>query len=145
VLPYTLAFGAVPAFVTLGLPGMPWPPLWLVVAGAALGGGAHFANVLSDLADDEATGVRGLPHRLGRRRSEALAAGLTGLVAVLLTFGPPGAPSRPALGGLIATVAVLVGGAWWGRRPGARTLFHAVLVAAVLDVGLLLLSGTDLG
>ena len=34
-------------------------------AGALLGAGAHFANVLPDLDDDAATGVRGLPHRLG--------------------------------------------------------------------------------
>lgn len=144
VLPYAVAFGAAPAFVTLGLPGAPWPPLWLVAAGATLGAGAHFANVLADLADDEATGVRGLPHRLGRRRSEALAAGLTALVSVVLTFGPEGRPEPPAWGALATTGAVLAGGAWWGRRPGSRTLFRAVLVAAVLDVGLLLLSGSDL-
>lgn len=144
VLPYAVAFGAAPAFVTLGLPGTPLPPLWLVTAGAALGAGAHFANVLADLADDEATGVRGLPHRLGRRRSEALAAGLTALVAVVLTFGPEGRPEPPAWGTLAATATVLVGGAWWGRRPRSRTLFRAVLVAAILDVGLLLLSGSDL-
>ena len=37
------------------------------VAGALLGVGAHLVNALPDLADDEATGVRGLPHRLGPR------------------------------------------------------------------------------
>ena len=45
------------------------PPLWLPLAGALLGVGAHFVNVLPDLADDAATGVRGLPHRLGARWS----------------------------------------------------------------------------
>jgi hypothetical protein len=65
VVPYLVAFGLLPAFVVLALPGHPAPPAWLVAAGALLGGGAHFANVLPDLADDAATGVRGLPHRLG--------------------------------------------------------------------------------
>ena len=29
-LPYALAFGLLPAVVTLGLPGAPWPPPWLM-------------------------------------------------------------------------------------------------------------------
>ena len=65
IVPYLVAFGLLPAFVVVALPGHPAPPAWLVAAGTLLGGGAHFANVLPDLADDEATGVRGLPHRLG--------------------------------------------------------------------------------
>ena len=61
VVPYTVSFGLLPAFVTLGLPGAPWPPWWATAAGALLGAGAHFANVLPDLDDDLATGVLGLP------------------------------------------------------------------------------------
>src|SRR3712207_7375206 len=34
----------------------------------SLGVGAHLLNVLPDLEDDAATGVRGLPHVLGPRR-----------------------------------------------------------------------------
>ncbi|MCM0678452.1 UbiA family prenyltransferase, partial [Micromonospora phytophila] len=64
VLPYAVSFGLLPAFVVLALPGAPAPPVWLVAAGALLGAGAHFANVLPDLVDDARTGVRGLPHRL---------------------------------------------------------------------------------
>ena len=41
-------------------------PVWITAAGALLGAGAHFANVLPDLEDDARTGVRGLPHRIGR-------------------------------------------------------------------------------
>ena len=45
------------------------PPWWATLGlGAMLGVGAHLVNALPDLADDEATGVRGLPHRLGARR-----------------------------------------------------------------------------
>src|SRR4051794_40530102 len=50
VVPYTVAFALLPAFVTLGLPGAPAPPWWAVLAGGLLGAGAHFANVLPDLA-----------------------------------------------------------------------------------------------
>ncbi|HEY0641171.1 MAG TPA: UbiA family prenyltransferase, partial [Pseudonocardiaceae bacterium] len=64
-VPYLVSFGLLPAFVVLGLPAA--PPAWLVAAGALLGCAAHFANVLPDLDDDLATGVRGLPHRWGRR------------------------------------------------------------------------------
>ncbi|WP_103500322.1 UbiA family prenyltransferase, partial [Streptomyces sp. SM14] len=62
---YAVSFGLLPAFVVLALPGAPAPPAWLVAGGALLGCAAHFLNVLPDLADDAATGVRGLPQRLG--------------------------------------------------------------------------------
>jgi len=143
-VPYAVAFAAAPAFVTLASPGSPWPPAWLAVAGAALGAGAHFANVVGDLEDDAATGIRGLPHRLGRTASEAAAAALMALVAVLLTVGPPGAPAPVAWGILAATAVVLTIGALLGRPPGSRTLFRAVLLTAVGDVVLLLLSGSTL-
>ena len=74
IVPYLVAFGLLPAFVILAVPGSPAPPAWLVAAGALLGGGAHFANVLPDLADDAATGVRGLPHRIGRGPAAATGA-----------------------------------------------------------------------
>ncbi len=68
-LPYAVAFGALPAFVSLAAEPDAVPPLWLPLAGALLGVGAHVVNVLPDLADDAATGVRGLPHRIGPRWS----------------------------------------------------------------------------
>ena len=51
-----------------------WLPGGWSFAGAALGGAAHLANVAPDLEDDLATGVRGLPHRLGARLSGARSA-----------------------------------------------------------------------
>ena len=39
---------------------------WWLVAGALLGTGAHFLNVVPDVEADLAAGVRGLPQRLGR-------------------------------------------------------------------------------
>ncbi|TQS40053.1 UbiA family prenyltransferase [Cryptosporangium phraense] len=143
-VPYALAFAAAPAFVTLGGSGASWPPAWLWVAGAALGVGAHFANVLGDLEDDAATGIAGLPHRLGRRASEVVSAFLMGLVGVLLVFGPSGPPRALAWILLALSALVLAAGAVAGRRPGSRALFRAVLVVAAVDVCLLLLSGASL-
>jgi protoheme IX farnesyltransferase len=142
-LPYAVAFGIAPAFVVLGLPGAPTPPHWLVAAGALLGAGAHFANVLPDLADDDATGVRGLPHRLGYRASAGCAAVLLGAVAVVIAFGPPGPPRPAGLAAVGATVVVLGVGLWLGRRAGSRAVFRAVLVVAVIDLALLLVSGVE--
>src|SRR6266542_835532 len=88
-----LAAAALPAFVVLGLPGTPRPPLWMVAAGGLLGAGAHFANTLPDLTDDARTGVHGLPHRLGATGSRLAAAGLLLAATATLAFGPPGRPS----------------------------------------------------
>jgi 4-hydroxybenzoate polyprenyltransferase len=151
VVPYTVAFGLLPAFVTLGLPGAPLPPWWATLAGALLGAGAHFANVLPDLDDDLATGVRGLPHRLGARASAAVAAALLVLASASLVLGPGrgGAPGEPAstpevLGAAALLAAVVGSGFAFARRPGSRAVFRAALVVALLDVVLLLTRGSVL-
>ncbi|WP_242606938.1 UbiA family prenyltransferase [Protofrankia symbiont of Coriaria ruscifolia] len=139
VVPYTAAFGLLPVFVVAGLPGHPVPPVWLVAAGGMLGTGAHFANTLPDLNDDERTGVRGLPHRLGARASALLAAGLLTAASALLALGP-WPPSRPALAGF----AVCVGLATAGVAPGGRRAFRVTMLLAALDAALLIAAGTDL-
>jgi 4-hydroxybenzoate polyprenyltransferase len=143
VVPYLVAFGLLPAFVVVALPGHPAPPAWLVAAGALLGGGAHFANVLPDLADDAATGVRGLPHRLGATGSQ-VAAGVLLLAATLtLVLGPDGPPSWPGLAAAAAAVVVLPLGWHAARRARGRpvAMFRAVIVVALIDVLLLVSSG----
>jgi protoheme IX farnesyltransferase len=142
VLPYAVSFAALPAFVVLALPGAPAPPGWLLAAGALLGAGAHFANVLPDLADDARTGVHGLPHRLGPDGSRWAAGGLLLGSTAALAFGPPGRPSWFGLAAVLAAAAVLPVGWYAGtRRPGSRAPFRAVLVVGLLDVLLLLLAG----
>ncbi|WP_194821389.1 UbiA family prenyltransferase [Micromonospora sp. S-DT3-3-22] len=147
VLPYAVSFGSLPAFVVLALPGAPAPPVWLVVAAACLGAGAHFANVLPDLADDARTGVRGLPHRLGATGSRLAAAGLLLAATVALVLGPPGPPSWVGWSAVAAAVAVPTAGWYAGRRVTARgdgrsvAAFRAVLVVALIDVLLLVASG----
>jgi 4-hydroxybenzoate polyprenyltransferase len=151
VLPYTLAFGLLPTFVTLGLPGAPWPPWWAPLAGGLLGAGAHFANVLPDIDDDLATGIRGLPHRMGPAASRLAAALLLVAASALLVLGPgrlgsPGEPASAAFtaGALAVVGAVLVGGLVLGRRLGSRAAFRAALLLAAIDVLLLLVRGSAL-
>jgi heme o synthase len=143
VLPYLVCFGLLPVFVVLALPGASGPPWWLPAAGALLGGGAHFANVLPDLDDDAATGVRGLPHRIGAAASRAAAAGLLLAATLVLALA---APVPAPLAGVVAgaAVVVLALGFRAGRRPGSRAPFRAVLVVAGLAVVLLLAAGAAL-
>ncbi|MFD4742950.1 UbiA family prenyltransferase [Streptomyces virginiae] len=133
-LPYALAFGLLPAFVTLGLPGAPWPPPWLTAAAALLGVGAHFANVLPDIEDDLATGVAGLPQRLGRRVSAALAGLLVLGSTTTLVVGPPGRVTTYGWTLLAATTTALLLAA---RRPAGRLPFLATMAVAGADVVLL--------
>ncbi|MFF3842828.1 UbiA family prenyltransferase [Streptomyces sp. NPDC001930] len=141
-LPYAVAFGLLPAFLTLTLPGRPWPPLWLIVAAALLGTSAHCANVLPDIEEDIAGGVLGLPHRAGRRGTVALAAILALASCVVLTLGLPG-PATPLRVGLIGVTLALcllaVAGAHAPVR--GRLPFIAVLAMAGVDTALLVLAG----
>jgi 4-hydroxybenzoate polyprenyltransferase len=142
VLPYAVSFGLLPAFVTAGLPGRPVAG-WLVAAGALLGAGAHFANVLPDFDDDLRTGVRGLPHRIGAPASRVAAAVLLLAASVALALGPPGAPGAFGVGAVAVAAVVGLGGLLLGRRPGSDAAFRAVMVVAAVDVVLLLASGAD--
>ncbi|MEU1680643.1 UbiA family prenyltransferase [Micromonospora zamorensis] len=146
VVPYAVSFGALPAFVVLALPGQPTPPAWLLVAAACLGAGAHFANVLPDLADDARTGVRGLPHRLGAAGSRIAAAGLLLAATAALVLGPPGPPSAIGVAAVV-TAAVVPPLSWYAGRSAVRagrrpvSAFRAVMLVALIDVVLLVASG----
>ncbi|HEX6443522.1 MAG TPA: UbiA family prenyltransferase [Streptosporangiales bacterium] len=132
-LPYAVGFGSLPAFVTLGLPGRPWPAPWAVAAAALLGVGAHLANVLPDLDDDRRTGVRGLPHRLGAGRTRALLALPLVGASVLVLLGPPGTPGTVEWTVLAACVLLSTGSAVLpalGRRWRRYAFLGAVAVAA---------------
>ncbi|MGY1840058.1 MULTISPECIES: UbiA family prenyltransferase [unclassified Modestobacter] len=140
-LPYLTGFGALPAGVVAAAPGAPTAPWWLVAAGAALGGAAHVANVAPDVDDDLATGVRGLPHRVGAVPSAVAGAVLLGAATLLLVLGPPGPPGL--LGWLACAFAApaVVLAALAGSRRGRRLAFPAVMLLTVLDVVLLLAGG----
>jgi 4-hydroxybenzoate polyprenyltransferase len=134
-LPYALAFGTLPAVVTLAGTDPALPPWWMAAAAAALGVGAHFLNTLPDLAADAATGVRGLPHRIGAGASRAVATILLVAASGAAVLGPDDRPTWgwAALAGvLLLAVAALRGR---GRRP-----FQAALLIALVDVVLLVVA-----
>ncbi len=143
-LGYVVGFGALPAGVVAAAPGTPAAPWWLVLAGAALGGAAHLANVAPDLEDDLATGVRGLPHRLGARLSALLGALLLGGASLALVLGPQGSPSAAGWAVLVLAVPAVVVAALAGEPRYRRAAFPAILLLVVLDVVLLLFGGATL-
>lgn len=131
-LPYAVAFGGLTAFVALA--GGEAPPWWWPVGGALLGVGAHLLNVLPDLADDAATGVRGLPHALGPRWIAPVAAVvLVAATVVALVGAEPPRPVVWATGGAVLVLAAGVIGLS-GRRPFAAAVAIALVDAALLVV-----------
>lgn len=131
-LPYAVAFGGLPVFVALAAQPAAWPPAWQVAAGALLGVGAHFLNVVPDLEDDERTGVRGLPHRLGNRASRGCAVALLALATAVIFVGA----QATTWGGVVAVVVVAALLPVALRGTG-RTPFLAAVAIAVVDVVLL--------
>ncbi|GAA2471757.1 UbiA family prenyltransferase [Terrabacter carboxydivorans] len=132
-LPYAVAFAALPAVVTLALPEAVWPAAWVMVTGAFLGVGAHLLNALPDLADDEATGVHGLPQRLGGRTVRRLAPAVLLAGTVVAASGPGlDAPGVLLLGvcTLLAAVAVLAR----GRLPFVAAVGIALVNVVALVV-----------
>jgi len=140
-VPYVVSFGLLPMLAPLALPVPALTAWWAVLAGSLLGIAAHVANVLPDLADDAATGVRGLPHRLGRIGSTVLGGAALAGAAVALTLGVGGSPATyVALGiSLAASVAAVV-----GALRGSRWGFRFVILAALVDVVLLVMAGDRL-
>jgi 4-hydroxybenzoate polyprenyltransferase len=132
-LPYAVAFGALPVFVTLAQQPPELPPPWVPVAGALLGVGAHLVNALPDFADDAATGVHGLPHRIGARWTPPAATAALVLASLVI-----GAASGPAHRWVAAVGLLLVAALAVAALTGTgRTPFRAALAIALVDVVLL--------
>jgi 4-hydroxybenzoate polyprenyltransferase len=144
-LPYAIAFGMLPAVATLSASPPRWPAPWALSAGGLLGVAAHLANVLPDLGDDVATGVRGLPHRIGARATALAAAALLLTASAVILFGPVGQPGPWRWAGFAA--AVLVAGAAVRLAfgdPSSRGFFLAIILIAGLDVVSFAFSGIRL-
>jgi 4-hydroxybenzoate polyprenyltransferase len=143
-LMYVLGFGPIPALATSILPGSPWARPWSIAAASLLGLGAHFANVLPDLATDRDSGVRGLPQRVaaaaGERSVRMIALVLLVGASALIASAPGVAPRWPALVGLAAAVGL----ALVAVRTSGRTPFLCALGIAGLDVLMFLLGGAPL-
>lgn len=138
--PYGVAFGLLPVFVSLGARGAPLGPWWAPAAAMLLGVGAHFMNALPDLDDDEAAGIRGLPHRIGRTASLRVAAVFL-LAASLVLVLHSGRPSVAGLIGLGAAIALVAGAVASARSKRSRAPFNLAIAVALVDVALLLIEG----
>jgi len=84
-LPYAIAFAALPSSVVISKELN--PPLWMLLGGALFGMAAHFINVIKDMDQDQASGIKGLPQQLGKTKSIAAAAVLIALGIVALIVG----------------------------------------------------------
>ncbi len=143
VLPYVVTFGLLPAVATLPLPAHPWPPMWVLAAGALIGVAAHFGNVVPDLDEDAAAGVRGLPHYVGRVGSgvAACAAALAAIAVVLAGRGGP----HTVLDWVAtaAAVALAVAALLTVRRnPRSEAAFYGSMAIAALGIALIASSGS---
>ncbi len=136
--PYAVSFGLLPMVIALALPGRPTAAWWVVATGALIGIGAHGTNVLPDLLDDTATGIRGMPHRLGARGTALASAGALLAATVLLVFAPAGGVTTAgAVGLVVATVVAATGAGVALRQPRSRLPFLASIVVAAVVVALL--------
>jgi 4-hydroxybenzoate polyprenyltransferase len=70
-LPFAVAFAILPSCMAYSKDKT--PPLWMILGGAFLGIAAHFINVIKDMDQDHASGIKGLPQRCGKKGSITLA------------------------------------------------------------------------
>ena len=123
-----------------------WPPPWVLAAAALLGVGAHLANAVPDIEDDDATGIHGLPHRWGRTTSSLVAPAALIAATALVALGPPGPPAASSWFGLAASGAVATTGSVIAlRRTHSRVPFYLTMVVAAVAVVLLVRAGPLLG
>jgi 4-hydroxybenzoate polyprenyltransferase len=137
-VPYLAFFGALPAVAAQAAGRR--PPLLLCWVGATVGLAGHLANTVPDAAADAATGVRGLPQRLGPAASRAGAGALV-VAADALVLARARTALRPASRALLVAAAATglagaVGGGAWS--------FRAVMASAGLTVAGALASGPQL-
>jgi 4-hydroxybenzoate polyprenyltransferase len=133
---FAVGFGVFPSLATLALSHPHVAPAWAWIAGAALGTAVHFSNVLPDLEDDELTGVRGLPHRLGRRASAVIAYVALVVGAIVVRAGTDVDSTAGVIATWVLTAGVLALAAWGlvvslVREP-RRLSFQLVMAGALL-------------
>ena len=149
IVPFLVSFGVFPSLATLSAPEPAFAAGWAWIAGAVLGAAVHLTNVLPDLDDDERTGVRGLPHRLGARTSAVVAAlgVIAGAAAVLIGSAGGDLAAVSPISWAFFSGVVLLAVATVVRavvRPPTRALFRLVMLAALLLAAQLVASGAAL-
>ena len=133
-LPYALAFAAFVSSIVIATDQN--VPIWLVLAGALFGVAAHFANVLKDLDQDLTSGIKGLPQRLGKKKSRIICGLL--LIALTLILNSANPNQVLLIVGLIGAALTTLSSSKW--------IFKALMITAIVDVILLLeAAGTQIG
>ena len=138
-LPYAIAFGLVPPFITGGLEPSQSPTVWSVLVFMALGVAAHLANAAQDAATDAAYGLTSAAIGLGERRTRLLALALLLFGTALLVKQLWDASHGLAIAtGIVSAVIGAVG------CLRSSLFFQAILILALADVALLLLSDVSI-
>ena len=133
-LPYALAFAALVSSIVISTDQN--LPIWLVLSGALFGVAAHFANVLKDLDQDLTSGIKGLPQRLGKKKSRIICGALLFTLTLTLTSANPN--QVLLIFGLIGAFLTVI--------SSDKLIFKALMITAIIDVILLLeAAGTQIG
>jgi 4-hydroxybenzoate polyprenyltransferase len=129
-LPYALAFGSIPAFLTFGLDGQA-PAWWLTISCAIVGVSAHLANALPDLEMDRRAEVKGFVTSIGFGHASRLCWGLLILGTAIL-----GVESyATSLWFPVVLVLALVSAGVYAKVSNSRTaIFNAILCVVVVQV-----------
>lgn len=129
-LPYALAFGSIPAFLTFGLNGEA-PAWWLTLSCAIVGVSAHIANALPDVDMDRKAGVQGFVTSLGFDTASRLCWGLLALGTAIL-----GVESfTTGIWLPVVLVVALVSAVAYARLSRSRTaIFNAILSVVIVQV-----------
>ncbi|UXN25891.1 UbiA family prenyltransferase [Curtobacterium flaccumfaciens] len=142
VAPFVVAFGLLPVVSVAAGPEGQWPAWWAIATGAVFGIAIHCTNVLPDLVDDDATGVRGFPHRLGLRGAGIVAFASLVVAAALVLGGqvlgddPVQGPGivLAVLGAVVVAVLAVVGVRLVLAGRASRALFRLVIASSLVLV-----------
>ena len=135
-LPYALAFGAVPAFLTYGFNDQP-PQIWMVAIFAIIGVSAHIANALPDIASDQAAGLQGFVISLGPKKAATLCWGL--LIAGTFILAVVSSASSNWLPIILASTLACAGLYAW-KSKSQKAMFSSIIVVVIVEVVVLLIS-----
>jgi 4-hydroxybenzoate polyprenyltransferase len=152
VAPFVVAFGLLPVVAVSAGADAQLPAAWAIATGAVFGVAIHCSNVLPDLVDDAATGVRGFPHRLGLHTAGVVAFASLVVAAGLVLVGQLGGddPVRglgvvlAVTGTVVVVVLAVVGVRLVLTGPPTRVLFRLVIVSSLVLVVELGLAGARL-
>lgn len=134
-LPYAVSFACLAPLATLGSSDPRPPELWLAMALALIGVGAHAANALPDVQDDVAAGVGGLAASVGARWTRIVAASSFLAASLLLAWSV-----RGWVGVAVLAIAVTMAVATFLVHD-ARLAFRLLMLAGIADLACIILSG----